>query len=106
MTPKPTDDRTDDRTALERAGDQAAALKNIMWLVFLIATAFGAYVHFVVHSVTRPLVLEQQALRAEVQRQNEVVEELATLQVETDSSSAAVHLRQLRELRRFSQPPR
>lgn len=102
MTPKPVDDRT----ALERAGDAASALKDILWLVGLIATAFGAYVHFVVHSATRPVVLEQQDLRAEVQRQNKIVEELATLQVETDSVAAAAHLRQLRELRRFSQPPR
>lgn len=102
MTPKPTDERT----ALERAGDAAAALKDIFWLVGLIATGFGVYVHAVLHFNMVPIVEEQKAIRAEVYRQNQIVEELATLRVETDSVVYAEHLRRLRELRRFSPPPR
>ena len=102
MTPKPTDERT----ALERAGDAAAALKDIFWLVGLIATGFGVYVHAVLHFNMAPIVEEQKALRAELERENRIIEELATLQVETDSVAAAEHLRQLRDLRRFSPPPR
>lgn len=109
MTPKPTDERT----ALERAGDAAAALKDIFWLVGLIATGFGVYVHAVLHFNMAPVIAEQVAIRAEqvairaeLERENRIIEELATLQVETDSVAAAEHLRQLRDLRRFSPPPR
>ena len=93
MTPK----STEEKTPLDRAGDLARSLREILWLIGFIATAFGAFMYWSL----RPMRADLELIKRELSYQTKLTELNSTLWVEPDSTALLRAHRELRELRRF-----
>jgi len=82
---------------MDRAGDLARNLREILWLVGAIAGAFGAFMYWNL----RPIRSDLELIKRDVAHVTRLMNLNSTLWVEPDSASREVMLRQLRDLRRF-----